>query len=860
MERLNKYQSDIFKRDNLTWQSPIIWICSWILISFSQPVFSQSSQIIVSEPLNYSVARPLIHFKAGIIAGTDHYHLNIYAGNTLLGSYLDSIDTDLDLTAYEGGGITLFVQATNQNNQTVNSAPVTVYVESSHFLQEYASAPGQILDFNYNKMMIVDDGSPSNPRTMDVAGGNISAIPYNGNPRNVYISPQGVVFAGSTGDSLYDYNNGILNSLGTMTPGTMKVAGNYCLWAKASSMGINDSLFLRDLAGGTNTLVASNAPHTVDVVTFSQVTTTTRDVADNGTVVYMDSTQNIISFASNNYTTISADGTPAPSAFGNSNPITDGYNIAYQMLGPYLVVVMTGDDEALWGGLRGAPMTEPKPGSFYQLNNKCAGYMSWPGRNPPTRYAQVMARDSLGNTVIIQQTEVEGGDVPYRLDLLNPKGDLMFFSAGRNLAVFNKPSIRISSTLGTTYYRDSSWYIAIGRMLYKLNLNPTPDLINNSSITIARDSTHTFKTTDFTAHFTGSGQLLSVQITGLTSKGKLYLSGNPVKVLDQIARADLDKLTYTPDSGSTSTDTLRWNAYDGFTYTPADAMIFIHIILIPEKPVLEGLKSNYCIKDTTQKIKIINLPDNSNGINTSVKLDATQLAVIKADSSFFLNPGGLSIGEHTLVTTFTNIVGASMDTEYLSVQATITPIVKLSADIAHVNSLSNPVTLTATNTTGGGAKPEYIFAKDRNFTVVLQNQSYNNKLIISPKALLLGNNWIYVQMKSSETCNTVQTASDSTNIQLEPMTGISDPEFPSQLISVNPNPFSNQIIISGLHNEKSYQITLYQASGKEIFSVQIMNQTGFDFTYPNLSAGVYLLRIYDMTKKSVLGSLKLINE
>jgi hypothetical protein len=268
----------------------------------------------------------------------------------------------------------------------------------------------------------------------------------------------------------------------------------------------------------------------------------------------------------------------------------------------------------------------------------------------------------------------------------------------------------------------------------------------------------------------------------------------------------------------------------------------------------------YCIEETVQKIKIINFPDSTDGTTVSVKLDTTQLAVLITDSSFSLNPAGLSIGAHLLKTTFTNMAGASVDTQYFSVQAAVTPVVQLSADINNFNSLSNPVTLTATNIAGGGSKPEYIFAKDRNFADILQDQSSNNKLVISPNTVSLGDNWIYVQMKTSENCYTIQTASDSTLIEYEPLTGIIDPDFPGQLISANPNPFANQLIIRGLNNTKSYMVTLYQVTGQEIFSGQIKNQVALDFIYPNLTPGVYLLRVYDVTKKRVLGSLKMIKE
>ena len=84
MERLNTYQANILNFENLSRRCTIILIFSWILMSVALPVFSQAPQIIVSEPLSYSVARPLLHVKAKAIAATDHCSLTIYMGNTYL--------------------------------------------------------------------------------------------------------------------------------------------------------------------------------------------------------------------------------------------------------------------------------------------------------------------------------------------------------------------------------------------------------------------------------------------------------------------------------------------------------------------------------------------------------------------------------------------------------------------------------------------------------------------------------------------------------------------------------------------------------------------------------------------------------
>ena len=55
------------------------------------------------------------------------------------------------------------------------------------------------------------------------------------------------------------------------------------------------------------------------------------------------------------------------------------------------------------------------------------------------------------------------------IEFLNADGDMMLKSNRRYLVLKSGETFEISSSqFGTSYYRDSSWYISIGRMLYKV--------------------------------------------------------------------------------------------------------------------------------------------------------------------------------------------------------------------------------------------------------------------------------------------------------------------------------------------------------------------------------------------------------
>ncbi|MBL7727876.1 MAG: DUF11 domain-containing protein, partial [Dinghuibacter sp.] len=103
-------------------------------------------------------------------------------------------------------------------------------------------------------------------------------------------------------------------------------------------------------------------------------------------------------------------------------------------------------------------------------------------------------------------------------------------------------------------------------------------------------------------------------------------------------------------------------------------------------------------------------------------------------SSF--NPATAGAGTHLLFATRAN--GAcpnGRDTLLVTVTPALTPDVQITASqntLASVSAFSN---LVATNAVGGGSNPLYTFAKDRNFTQVLQAESAVNTLRIVPQML-----------------------------------------------------------------------------------------------------------------------------
>ncbi len=141
-------------------------------------------------------------------------------------------------------------------------------------------------------------------------------------------------------------------------------------------------------------------------------------------------------------------------------------------------------------------------------------------------------------------------------------------------------------------------------------------------------------------------------------------------------------------------------------------------VSLPPQPVISGIQTSYCSTQGIQKGKIENLQDAASGITVTVKLDNVSLAVA-ADSTFSFNVATLPPGAHTIQVVYTNSGGSKTTTINFTSSITVTPEVILSANVTTIIN-SNPVLITASNASGGGTAPLYTFAKDRNFSLILQ--------------------------------------------------------------------------------------------------------------------------------------------
>jgi len=278
----------------------------------------------------------------------------------------------------------------------------------------------------------------------------------------------------------------------------------------------------------------------------------------------------------------------------------------------------------------------------------------------------------------------------------------------------------------------------------------------------------------------------------------------------------------------------------------------------PPAPVISGLRQGYCQNVGTQTITIANMPQAQSGIAVSASIDTVAVTVAPG-ATFALQPGTLRAGTHRVTVIFSNIAGADTTTQTFLVDSAVTPVVRLSSSVAGLSAATPTLELRAAAVSGGGDAPVFVFATDGSFTHVLSGPGASDSMQVDTTMLVAGANTLYVRMQTSDTCYTVQTATDSVGITFTPQVSSGGGKDTTAMApGANPNPFRDQLTVVGLQISDSYFIQLLNSQGMSVRSMRAAGVKQTLFYTGNVTTGVYLLRIYDETSGRVLRSVQLL--
>lgn len=276
----------------------------------------------------------------------------------------------------------------------------------------------------------------------------------------------------------------------------------------------------------------------------------------------------------------------------------------------------------------------------------------------------------------------------------------------------------------------------------------------------------------------------------------------------------------------------------------------------PLKPVINSSVEKYCLNATDQKLKVQN-----KGSNKALIWMDKELISINADNEFIVSPSKMTIGNHLLHVMYFNESGENTLSTILKIENVVTPEIKASSGKTLLISDQETVIVSAIIPKNSGTTPLYSFAKDRGFTTVFQSEGPSSNITIQGVNLNNGDNWIYVRMKSSELCTSSVYALDSVKItKTLTTTAIIDVDNPGVSIINYPNPVTHTLYVSGLSVVKKYQLQFYNSNGVLVKTVAINNQTSKSIPCSDLVEGFYWLRVIDVKKNQMLGTLKVLKQ
>jgi uncharacterized repeat protein (TIGR01451 family) len=277
----------------------------------------------------------------------------------------------------------------------------------------------------------------------------------------------------------------------------------------------------------------------------------------------------------------------------------------------------------------------------------------------------------------------------------------------------------------------------------------------------------------------------------------------------------------------------------------------------PPKPTVAFNPAGYCGASILEKVKIENL----NSAYKAKVIVGTAVMPIGADSIFNISPQLIPPGTYNILTQYINESGESSLLSTVTIIKPATPKTTVTTNKSVITSLPGAAVIIAANTAGGGTIPRYTFAKDRGFTSLIQNESTSAVLNLNAEMMQNGDNWIYVRMKTNEVCTTTATAIDSIKITKNILTtSVIDIDNPGTAITGFPNPFSNQLTVTGLMPQKSYNISIYDARGVLINVLRVSNKRSHTITTLFPGKGTYWITIKDAGKNRLIGTLKAIHD
>jgi uncharacterized repeat protein (TIGR01451 family) len=321
------------------------------------------------------------------------------------------------------------------------------------------TVPGTIVDVQPAQLLYLENAQL---KIEDRQTGAVTPIPTIAGKRHRYgfLSPHGAIFDvmddQTSLDELWEWRDGTLIRLLGSLNSQLTVKGDYALFSGSNAC-CSYSLFLRDLATGTTTTVATNAGNT------------SNDLTAGGEVAYWTyPAYDIYRWRNGVATQLTNDAT-----LWDTYPLTDGTHVVYRKHSPCCqsetgsVAFSDGTTETVLDSFRNG---WPGPPMDYAV---ASGFIAFTHLGTQGEL-QVWRRDPSGT-----QTQVSPAGIGARIVSMNGLGEVVFYAGGRLYLAKPGASAYDVGAAGAQifFWQNGDWFMAVGGSLYVLDReNPYADL------------------------------------------------------------------------------------------------------------------------------------------------------------------------------------------------------------------------------------------------------------------------------------------------------------------------------------------------------------------------------------------------
>jgi hypothetical protein len=680
---------------------------------------------------------------------------------------------------------------------------------------------------------------------------------------------------------LYEYNQGTVTQLTQVTE-NISTAGDYVVWTSTDSA--SHGLIMRNMATHQQQVIVDSAVTGAAVAangllayaTWNDFISAHLYRYQNGVHTLID--QWVIDYPNPDY---------PPRFYGIS---TDGEGIAYlrsfDEIGSSVyvydhdsisLVVTQGD----YGGYSDFSVAGYGPPL---INN---GYMGGILLTAPYYYhtqGQVYTRDQQGNLRYVLPIQTGSAVGIASILAISPQGDIAVGAkSGNDYATYiikqdGSAVEKVADQSLRAYYEDSTWFVVSDRIVFSVN----PDTAVQHYITPIVKQVYTrnrvpVTSADFLQHYVGPasgiGQLEKIQILSLPKRGVLISANNqPLYNVNATFNRDLlDSLKYGA-SIFPGKDTIRWRAFDGTKWTN-DTAIYITIVPAPdtikpfERTTLAGKPIRFWAANFKQ-----NFTGKLAGIRVN-RLPAYGRLTIGGKQLFYERSRDVTLAEidSMYYTPNPNIIG--VDTlQWMAYNGTTYTANDTPAILRVFPELNTPPILRTVESSysQSGAADTILITNypvpqaHTDVTAVIDNTwmlpvASNHTFVIVPSALTAGAHQLKVMFKHRLDSISTQKNFTITSPFAPLMVGGEQHLLLQQepVLQAWPNPFSEQLTISGLDANGAYTLRLYDAQGRLVITDRSFNQSR-KVLVPVVNKGIYILEVYDDKNKKVVKNIQLL--